>query len=586
MPPTPTATTGTATPDTAEPRTGAEVLVTALVDQGIEVVFLNPGTDTAPVQEALARLAEAGVAVPRVVLCPHEALALAAAHAYHAITGRPQLVMVHVDVGTQNLGSMVHDALRGEAGVVVLAGLTPVTALGELPGGRDTPVHWQQDVPDQAGIVRPYVKWSGELRTVETIGATVRRAFQVAGSGPAGPVYLTAARELLMAEPSGPPPATTRDDRRYGTPAPPAPDEEALQAAAALLDGARSPVLVTSRLGRRPEAVPELVALAERLGAAVVDRRERVNFPSDHPAYVGDPVRAREVLEAADAVLVVDCDVPWVPVRVAVRDDARVVLVDADPVKASIPGWSFPADVRIQADPLATLRRLNGVLAGSSGRGRPDLPPAPPAARPPDDAIPDAAAVAAALDDVLADDDVVLDEAVTGSDALRAGVRRTRPGTWFQSGGSGLGWAIGAALGTGLALPGRRLVAVVGDGAFLFGQPAAGLWATARHRTPVLVVVLCNGGYAASRRPVLDLFPGGTSATAGDVLGTRFSDGGGPDGPGYPAPDYAALARACGATGEDVPTVGDLRPALRRGLDAVTAGQSALVAVRVTSPWF
>jgi hypothetical protein len=180
-----------ATSRSVPPGTGAEVLVQALVDEGVDFVFLNPGTDTAPVQEALARLAAAGATVPRVVLCPHEALALAAAHAYYAITGRPQLVMVHVDVGTQNLGSMVHNAQRGEAGVVILAGLTPVTAYGELPGGRDTPVHWQQDVPDQAGIVRSYVKWSGELRVVETITQTVRRAFQVGSPCRAPPARCT-----------------------------------------------------------------------------------------------------------------------------------------------------------------------------------------------------------------------------------------------------------------------------------------------------------------------------------------------------------------------------------------------------------
>ncbi len=106
--------------------------------------------------------------------------------------------MVHVDVGTQNLGSMLHNAARGEAGVVIIAGLTPTTTEGEQPGGRDVGVHWLQDIPDQAGVVRPYVKLAGQLLNPLTLERTLVRAFQVAASAPSGPVYLTIAREVLM----------------------------------------------------------------------------------------------------------------------------------------------------------------------------------------------------------------------------------------------------------------------------------------------------------------------------------------------------------------------------------------------------
>ena len=92
------------------------------------------------------------------MLCPHETVALAAAHAHFAVTGRVQAVFVHVDVGTQNLGAMVHNAARAEAGVLILAGLTPFDETGTVPGSRDVTVHWMQDIPDQAGIVRQYVK--------------------------------------------------------------------------------------------------------------------------------------------------------------------------------------------------------------------------------------------------------------------------------------------------------------------------------------------------------------------------------------------------------------------------------------------
>jgi acetolactate synthase-1/2/3 large subunit len=149
------------------------------------------------------------------------------------------------------------------------------------------------------------------------------------------------------------------------------------------------------------------------------------------------------------------------------------------------------------------------------------------------------------------------------------------PGTYFRSGGSGLGFALGGALGAKLAGPARRVVSLVGDGAFLFGAPIAALWAMHLARTPVLTVVLANGGYAASRAPVFQLFPEGDSARQGDVLGTLFEGG----------PDYAGLARACGAWGARVERAADLVPVLGQGLSRVDAGQSAVVVVPVASRW-
>lgn len=180
-----------------------------------------------------------------------------------------------------------------------------------------------------------------------------------------------------------------------------------------------------------------------------------------------------------------------------------------------------------------------------------------------------------ALDSVLSDDDLLIEEATTNAEALRQGLRRTLPATLFHPGGSGLGWGLGGALGAKLAAPERRVVAVVGDGSFLFASPSAALWAARAAKAPFLTVVFQNGGYAASRRPVFDLYPDGYSAAANDVVGTRFDD----------PPDFARLARACGAAGETVAEPAGLVPALERGLAAVAAGSCAVVVLPVRSPW-
>ncbi len=110
----------------------------ALIAHGVECLFMNPGTDTIPIQEALSKLEQLGEPVPRTVLCLFELVALAAAHGYYQATGRPQAVLVHVDVGTQNLGGMLHNAQRGRAAVLIAAGRTrtrptPVSAAPATP---------------------------------------------------------------------------------------------------------------------------------------------------------------------------------------------------------------------------------------------------------------------------------------------------------------------------------------------------------------------------------------------------------------------------------------------------------------------
>src|SRR5215204_2678249 len=550
----------------------AAAMLRTFVAEGVDVIFLNPGSDTAPLQEALAALDDAREAVPRVVLCLHEGVALAAAHAYFAVTGRPQVVMVHVDVGTQNLGSMVHNAVRGQAAVVMLAGRTPTTSYGELPGGRDAAVHWLQDVPDQAGIVRSYVKWIGDIAP-ETARQTVARAFQVARTGVPGPVYLTAAREALMR-----PVADSTATAKRTVFAPPAPDPVGVRQAATWLSEARHPVIVTSRLGQRPEGVAALVELAELTGALVLDARDRMNFPSDHPAYGASGREVAAALSQADVVLSVEAPVPWVPHTAAPAPEARVINLELDPLHASMPRWNFGVDLALPCDPVAGLQALVEQLRGLGARAPQAKPQAAATVEESTDVPPaplTAADVGHALTERLADEDIVIEEATTNAELLRGSLRRVAPGTYFRSGGSGLGWALGATVGAGLAAPDRRIVTLVGDGAFFFGFPMAALWALQQSGRAALIIVLDNGGYAASRWPVLTLFPDGRSASTGDVVGTLFPN----------SPDLPAVARACGLSGEHVNTGPELDAALDRALDALDAGRSTLLSVAISSPW-
>lgn len=549
--------------------TCAEEILWLLAAHGVDLLFLNPGTDSAPLQEAAATLAERGLATPRIVPCSFEAVALAAAHGYFQVTRRPQAVFVHVDVGTQNLGAMVHDVLRDRAGAVVIAGKTPYGEAAEDVGGRSNPINWPQDVPDQAGIVRSYAKWIAELTRAEDTARVVGRAVQVAAGGTPGLSYLTVSRDILM-EPAEP--ASRRRVTAWATPSPAGLAPEAEERIAALLAGAERPVLVTSRVGRTPGAAEAVARLAEVAAMPVIGRPEAVNLVTDHPMARRDPKEAANLLAAADVVVLVEVDVPWIPRANSPAPDASIVHIDPDPVKADMPLWTFPVDVSATADGATALGQLarRADVAASGKRRRAALDPAAGAAPSATGAL-DPDAVIRALNEVLEPGDLVVEEAVSNAGAVARLLERTEPETLFSAGGPGLGWAPGASVGIKLARPDRRVVTVIGDGAWMFGVPTAALCLAAEAGAPFVAVILDNDGYRASRLPVLDLFPDGTSAAAGRVVGTRFAS----------PPDFVGVARACGAWAERVEDLGSLVGTLRAALAAADAGTCAVVDVRV-----
>src|SRR5215204_394870 len=325
-------------------RNGAEALVQTLTAVGVEYLFLNPGTDTAPVQEAIVALAHDGHAVPTIVSCLYENVALAAAHGYFAVSRRPQAVLVHVDAGTQNLGGNMHDAQRGHGGVIVLAGRTPYTVDGQAPGSRDRAIQWHQDQLDQPGIVRGYVKWYHELARTDTLSQLVVRGAQIAASDPAGPVYMTIGREVLMAPLDGvqvPPPG------RFRPPVTAAPDPAALEELADWLADADAPLAIAGVPGQHSETVAHLVALAELLGMPVNDKSGPLNIPLTHDAWLWDH---RQALADADVVLLLDADIPWIPKDAQPSPHARVAQIDLDPNKEKFGLWGFGVDLPMQAD--------------------------------------------------------------------------------------------------------------------------------------------------------------------------------------------------------------------------------------------
>ena len=559
-------------------RAAGALLIDALRDAGVTHLFANFGSDHPAIIEALAQDRARGIDTPAVILCPHEFTALSAAHGYAAATGRPQAVFVHTDVGTANLGGAVHNAARSRVPVFVFAGLTPYTLEGELPGSRNSFVNHLQDVHDQHGIVRPYVKWSYDLRTAVNIPQVVHRAIQVARSAPAGPVYLTAAREVLEERAA---PADQDVDRWQPISAAPASDDAADELFTALSD-AEFPVIITTYLGRDPERVPALVALAERLGVRVVEHNAEVlSFPRSHPLHAGDD--PHRFLEHADVILALDTDVPWVEAVGRPRPDARVFVVNEDPLQESLPLWYVPAERFVRADSGLVLEQLLARCGARSEAARRRAASAAEAstsirATLTEEVDADIAAarltpasVAATLHGLLDDDAIVLNEAISSAPTVWKHLPRDRPGTLYGNRGTSLGWSGGGALGVKLANPDRTVVSIVGDGTFFLSAPSSTYWIAHHYGLPVLTVVLDNGGWNATKRNLERLHPEGAAART-DRLWVNLQQ----------SADYGGIADAAGDAWAAVVTELDqLDAALREGLAQVAAGRSAVVTVRM-----
>ncbi len=572
--------------------TTSTAFLEALAEAGVTYLFVNLGSDHPGLVEAMAqaraqaRAQGAADALPKVIVCPHETVALSAAHAYAMVTGEPQAVAVHVDAGTQSLSGAVNNAMRGRVPVLVFAGTAPFTQEGELPGGRTEFIHWIQDVRDQRGILRNYVKYDNEIRTGKNVKQIVHRALQLARSEPAGPVYLVGAREVMQEQVA----PCAADPGSYRAVAPAALTREVTAEIATALAAARHPLIVTSYLGRDPSAVPSLVALAELLAIPVVEAMAyHVNFPHDNPLHGGyqyHSVSQNPLLAEADVVLVIDSDVPWIPAVNRPADGAAIYHVDVDPLKQGIQLWHVPARLSAAANSKVAVEQITGFVrdhgladnaavgerrAAAVTRHRRALADREAAEQPKDGVITGEYLTACVRRLLEGQDALVLTEVVTNSRIVAEHLRPNRPGSVLHHGGGALGWSGGAAVGAKLAYPERTVVSLVGDGSFLFSVPSSALWTQRRYGTPCLTVIYDNRGWAGPKFSTLMVHPDGAAASAGEFHHSL-----------QPEADLPGVALAAGAGfGATVSDPADLPRVLKDALATVYGGRSAVVSAHL-----
>ena len=567
-------------------RTAAHDLLQGLIDLGVEYLFCNLGTDHAPLIEEMALWRQQGRALPELILCPHENTAMHMAGGYALATGRGQAVLVHVDAGTANAAMGLHNLCRARIPVLLIAGRAPMSTFDDLLGGRDTYVHFIQEPFDQASLVRPYVKWEYNLASPTMAHEVIARAGAVMHSDPPGPVYLTLPREVLSAPVEADNLGALGRQNHLPVKSQGA-DPEALAVIAQQLMQAEHPLLVTAYAGRDHAAPVLIEQLAELCGMRVCEfNTVDMNIRRDSPCFAGyNPAR---YTEEADVGLMLDVDVPWIPKTTRVRPDAFWAQLDIDAIKRDIPLWGFHLDVRVEGRGARLLQQLIDII---QSQATPDFHARAQARRQrlQDEHRQDRLRAAALARDPgqlnalnphhvcevigqhLDAHDVVLNEAIRNTMAVFEQIPRTVPGSLVGLPGGGLGFSAGTALGMKLAQPQRRVVHVVGDGSFYFSNPSSVYAIAAQYQLPILTVVLDNGGWSAVKESTLRMYPQG-HAKAAQQFASSLGHG----------TDFAAIAEAAGAHGERLVDPAQVQASVARCIQALDAGRSALLHVRIT----
>ena len=556
------------------PVDGGEAVLEAFRNLGIRYIVCSPGSEWGSVWEAIARQKVSGAVGPEYLSCWHETLAVDIAMGYTLASGRMQAVMLHAGVGLLQGAAGIHSAYIQNVPMVVLSGQS--LSYGEQPG-FDPGAQWYQNLSVVGGpqrLVEPYVKWASQVASVDTLYESILRAGHMAQRTPAGPVYVNVPIETQLCPWTKP--ARLRKAEPFVLPRAPAADIERV---AALVRDAKNPLITTEAGGNSHASYAALVAFAEAAAIPVVEMPSSLfaNFPKDHPLHGGPSLTP--YFEAADLVLVVRSCMPWYPPG-KYPPHATIVLIDENPYRPHMVYQSLHADMVLEGDATFTLESLAAFVRGAP-RGPVDERRARQTAlhakreeerlravatartkRPIDPTW-----LCAALSEALPEDTIYVDESVTDRDAVESHLRNRGPLSFIKVRGA-LGQGLGHAIGVKLAIPRRTVVALMGDGTFLYNPVTQSLGYSAQAGLPIVIVVFNNNGYRAMRNNQLAWYPEGAGKRHGIFPGEPIG-----------GPDYATLGQPFGCWGRRIEDPAELVPALVEAHRATLEGKTAILNV-------
>ena len=535
-------------------RTGGEWVVEALRAEGVRHVFGIPGVHNLAIYDALMRDSR-GITH---ILARHEQGAAFMADGYARSSGRPGVVLVTTGPGATNALTPLVESYAGSQPVLTLMSDVPASLIGREVGAL-------HELPNQIDCFRPVSRWAETIRAAEAFAPAVQRAFELFRSARPGPVTLSLPTDQLM--------ATTKSRVNDPVGARPACDRRLIEQAADRLARARYPVVLTGGGTVSAGAEGELVALARRLGAPVVSTvMGRGAMPETDPLWVGvlsNKYASGPLLEEADVVLAVGCrfahrSTQGLLLNLSFRPEQALIHLDLDP---TVIGKLFPATLGIVGDAKDGLAAISDAL----GHRRPAA--SWPAhrltelrrARSPRWEATTTGRLIEILRAALPADAIVVNDQTGINYWMEWHFPVLAPRTFLYPVGSAtLGYAVPAAIGAKVAHPERPVLAVVGDGGFLFSVNE--LATAVKYRLGIVFLVLNDERYGAIKYLQEAMFEGRSGET--DLAN----------------PDFVALARAFGAAGTRIEDLDDLAPALRAALGH--AGPTLLeLRMGVLPPW-
>ena len=544
---------------------GKRAFLELLKQEGVTVMFGNPGTTELPLMDAFA--VEHDI---RYILGLQEAALMAMADGYAQASGNLAVLNLHVAPGLGNAMGMLYDAMKANAPVLVTAGQQDLEYIVTEP----------VLTADLATLARPFVKWAAEVHRLEDLPRYVHRAVKTALAPPTGPVFLALPGDILKNDAEIDLLEPTRGAPRVRG------DADAVAAAAEMLAKAECPVIIAGDAVTQSRAHKELIALAEAIGAPVYVEfiPNTASFPASHPLYRGSITRSqagvREVLDKHDLVFSVGGDLftwslpsnidPW-------PAGLPLIHLDTDPWQI---GKNYPAKVAILGDPKATLPDITAAIGGrmtasaksaaaarlkstidiikkdreafrAKARALAGKTPVQPLA------------LLEAIGAMLPKDAVVIEEILSSAPGARSLINSNDEQSFYGLRGGGIGWGLPAAIGAKLALPDRPVVALVGDGSAMY--TIQGLWTAARYRLPIVWVIFNNTSYRILKQRLVMLR--GLAEQADTFVGMELND---------PAIDFVGLARSLGIDGARAATVKDTTDLIGK---ALSSGKPMLIDV-------
>jgi benzoylformate decarboxylase len=535
---------------------GKRAFLDLLKQEGVEVMFGNPGTTELPLMDAFATENEL-----RYMLGLQEATVMAMADGYAQASGKLGVVNLHVAPGLGNAMGMLYDAQKAGTPILVTAGQH------EQSFNTTEPILWA-DLPT---IARPLVKWAAEVHRLEDLPRLVHRAVKTALAPPTGPVFLSLPGDILRADADIDLLAPTRVAPRLRG------DRDAVEAAAKILANAESPLIMAGDAVAQSRAHAELVELAELLGAPVYTEfvPNTASFPSSHPLFRGSMVRlapeVRKILDQHDVLFSVGGDLFTLslpsPIDPMPRD---ITLIHLD-VDAWELGKNYAPAVAILADPKGALPDITAAVrehmtSGARARARERLAATSKAIAAEREALKARARALAGASPVqplallhgiaetLPEDAIVVEEAISSAPGIRQLIRSNDPQSYFGLRGGGIGWGLPATMGVKVALPERPVVGLIGDGSAMY--TCQGLWTAAHYQIDAVFVILNNTSYRILKQRLHAMR--GLAEQADSYVGMELID---------PKIDFVGLARSLGIKAERARTVHDATDLLKTALN-------------------